>query len=93
MKVDRHSDLDELDDQKTGIGAVSMRFSPIQAMNSIGFRVFIIVLFASVAKLIVINEGPDYTVANVPAVNSLLLLPWFGSILYRNLPASQFVQP
>ena len=43
-----------------------------------------------VGKLIVIDEGPDYTVANPPAVNTVLRLPGLGRLMYRTLPAFAF---
>ena len=38
-------------------------------------------------RLIVIDEAPDYTVINPPGINSLLLRPRLGRVLYRSLPA------
>jgi pimeloyl-ACP methyl ester carboxylesterase len=38
-------------------------------------------------RLIIINEAPDYTVFNPPAVNSLLLRRRLGPMLWQNLPA------
>jgi pimeloyl-ACP methyl ester carboxylesterase len=45
-------------------------------------------LGAPVSALMVVNEGPDYTLATTPAVNSLLRLPGIGRFLYARLPAS-----
>lgn len=38
-------------------------------------------------RLVVINEAPDNTVIHPPGVNSLLLRPRLGHVLYRSLPA------
>jgi pimeloyl-ACP methyl ester carboxylesterase len=37
-------------------------------------------------NLVIINEGPDYTLVNRSAVNTLLRAPGIGPVLYRNLP-------
>ena len=39
------------------------------------------------SRLVIIGEAPDFTVADPPAVNSLLLRPRIGPMLYRSLPA------
>ena len=37
-------------------------------------------------NLVIINEGPDYTLVNRSAVNTLLRVPGIGPVLYRSLP-------
>lgn len=36
--------------------------------------------------LVLLDEGPDYSLANVPIANRLLRAPWLGSWLWQNLP-------
>lgn len=37
-------------------------------------------------NLVIINEGPDYTVVNRSLINSVLRVPGIGSLLHRSLP-------
>ncbi|GII54218.1 hypothetical protein Pth03_26070 [Planotetraspora thailandica] len=42
----------------------------------------------AVSRLVVVGEGPDYSVADPPAINALLRLPVLGPLLFRGLPPS-----
>ncbi|WP_406175066.1 alpha/beta fold hydrolase [Streptomyces sp. NBC_00996] len=69
-----------------GLGVVD----PIVVGHSMGADIAISLAEqgTKVSKLVVVDEAPDYSVADPSAINKVLRLPVLGRLLYRNLPTS-----
>ncbi|MEW2549905.1 alpha/beta hydrolase [Streptomyces sp. NPDC047002] len=73
--------LDELDVSGPAVVGFSLGADVAVALGESGFPL---------RRLVLVDEGPDYSLATPPAVNKVLRMPVVGPLLHAALPASGF---